>query len=708
MPDSQDRLNELQARWQADPGSRRVFVQLAEEYRRLGRLEEAVGVLETGLERAPGYVSAQVALGRCRLEAGETDAAVEVLEEVLSQDATQLVANKLLVEGYLQQGRREDARRRLDLYRQLTGEDPEIEALEQRLEETKSGTAAVPDPPAIPADEPSEEPQLEDPEQPEDLTDGGTTAEDGTTGEPLVAAREGVVEDEAPSTSPSSEESEPLFPGLSESPATAQSRPEPDPDDTLFDLSGGGDANRHAQQLSEEGLFDFQPSAPEVIESAPAESGEAEEPSPAPPEAQTAEAPAETPESATSPPASFGASEPQADEPFADLVPPAPVAEEPAAPEAAETAKPGGEDDLFQLSSAPVEASPAGDTIFDLSPPPAPAAAATEEPAPFPDLQPDSEVVAEESVVPALGAEGPEASPAEAETDAVEAEIPSVEELAASASPQPTSEETLPEEPVLERQPAADDLPEEPPGEVPGEVPAELPDLAAEAEAAARELQEEAAAALRAETTAEDEEAGGQQEEPVSATLGQLYLQQGHTEEAEKIFRRVLEREPAHPIALAGLETLAKSRAAEVAEPLEAAVDQEPIAEEPIAEEPIPEEGLAAESLPEEPEGEESAAVEPPEASTAETPLVEEPEPLAAEPEEAPVEAAPAEEMPAEEPAAADEGEDTAPATMAAADSEGLRAEDLLQGTDAEAVAGLTARKVVLLKNYLQRLRAGA
>lgn len=136
MPDSgpvASRLDVLRQRWEEDPSSR-LFLQLAEEYRRLGHLEEAARILEAGLEAQPRYLSAQVALGRCRLEMGEPELASAVLERAVEQDVTQMVANKLLVEAYLRMGLPQRARERLDIYRQLNDSDPEIDGLEQRLE----------------------------------------------------------------------------------------------------------------------------------------------------------------------------------------------------------------------------------------------------------------------------------------------------------------------------------------------------------------------------------------------------------------------------------------------------------------------------------------------------------------------------------------------------------------------------------------------
>lgn len=128
-----DHLAELRRRWEADPGSR-LYLQLAEEYRRAGRHGEALEVLRKGLEKYPHQVSALVSLGRVQLESGRPGEAAEALERAVSMDATNLVAMKLAVEAYLQQGDLEQARQRLELYKLLNEGDPEVEELAARLE----------------------------------------------------------------------------------------------------------------------------------------------------------------------------------------------------------------------------------------------------------------------------------------------------------------------------------------------------------------------------------------------------------------------------------------------------------------------------------------------------------------------------------------------------------------------------------------------
>lgn len=137
MPESgsgPERLAELRRRLEEDPQSP-VFLQLAEEYRRLGQTEQSLKVLEEGLRRNPNYLSAQVAHARCLLDLGRTSLAVPALEQVLGKDPTQLVARKLLVEAFIRQGQAMRARRELDLYITLNAGDPEVAGLRSRIED---------------------------------------------------------------------------------------------------------------------------------------------------------------------------------------------------------------------------------------------------------------------------------------------------------------------------------------------------------------------------------------------------------------------------------------------------------------------------------------------------------------------------------------------------------------------------------------------
>jgi tetratricopeptide (TPR) repeat protein len=105
MADS-PRLAELKRRVQQDPASI-AFAALAEEYRRAGRFEEAIGTCTAGLQRHPSYLSAHVTLGRALIEVERYDEALEELQLVLRIAPENLAAIRGLAE--INQRRGEDA-----------------------------------------------------------------------------------------------------------------------------------------------------------------------------------------------------------------------------------------------------------------------------------------------------------------------------------------------------------------------------------------------------------------------------------------------------------------------------------------------------------------------------------------------------------------------------------------------------------------------
>jgi tetratricopeptide (TPR) repeat protein len=87
----------LERRVRQDPASI-AFGALAEEYRRAGRLEEAVAACRAGLERHPSYLSARVTLGRALQELGQPAEAREEFQYVLSLAPDNLAAIRGLAE----------------------------------------------------------------------------------------------------------------------------------------------------------------------------------------------------------------------------------------------------------------------------------------------------------------------------------------------------------------------------------------------------------------------------------------------------------------------------------------------------------------------------------------------------------------------------------------------------------------------------------
>ena len=103
MEANSPRILELRRRVQADPASI-AFAQLAEECRRAGDADEAVGICRAGLAHHPGYLSARVTLGRALMEVGRLDEAAVELTTVVQSAPTNLSAIRGLAEIHQQRG----------------------------------------------------------------------------------------------------------------------------------------------------------------------------------------------------------------------------------------------------------------------------------------------------------------------------------------------------------------------------------------------------------------------------------------------------------------------------------------------------------------------------------------------------------------------------------------------------------------------------
>src|SRR5690348_13618876 len=126
------RIEELRRRVQSDPASI-AFAALAEEYRRMGRHEEAIETCRTGLQRHPSYLSARVTLGRALIELGNYDAAREELSYVLRAAPENLAAIRGLAEIHHRRGQLPEALEQYKSALQIARHDPELGDTVSRL-----------------------------------------------------------------------------------------------------------------------------------------------------------------------------------------------------------------------------------------------------------------------------------------------------------------------------------------------------------------------------------------------------------------------------------------------------------------------------------------------------------------------------------------------------------------------------------------------
>ncbi len=101
-------IDRLKEKLDKDPHSK-LFVPLAEEYKKEGMLDEAIEVLTKGLEGQPTYLSARVSLGKIYIERGMLDEAETEFKKVITVIPDNLYAHKKLAEIYKDLGKTDDA-----------------------------------------------------------------------------------------------------------------------------------------------------------------------------------------------------------------------------------------------------------------------------------------------------------------------------------------------------------------------------------------------------------------------------------------------------------------------------------------------------------------------------------------------------------------------------------------------------------------------
>jgi len=140
-------IDKLTERIAKDPKSK-LFVPLAEEYKKIGDIEMAIQVLTDGLKSNPGYVTARSFLGRLLLDRGDLAGAQKELEEVIKAIPDNLLAQRKLGDIYVLQGRGSDAQQRYKAAFALNPSDKELPSLLADLEAGKDVSARIPRPKA--------------------------------------------------------------------------------------------------------------------------------------------------------------------------------------------------------------------------------------------------------------------------------------------------------------------------------------------------------------------------------------------------------------------------------------------------------------------------------------------------------------------------------------------------------------------------------
>jgi hypothetical protein len=134
-----EEIARLEALYATHPGGR-VFVHLAEAYRKSGEHDRARAVVEEGLARHADAASGYVVLGRILTDVGDPAGAQAAFGRVLELDAGNLVALRGLGELAWSSGRLEEAR---EHYRELLSRNPSSDEARAALTELEQTAATV-------------------------------------------------------------------------------------------------------------------------------------------------------------------------------------------------------------------------------------------------------------------------------------------------------------------------------------------------------------------------------------------------------------------------------------------------------------------------------------------------------------------------------------------------------------------------------------
>ncbi|MFA6054815.1 MAG: tetratricopeptide repeat protein, partial [Thermodesulfovibrionales bacterium] len=193
-------IERLKEKISRDPNSK-LFVPLAEEYKKAGMLDEAIEVLTGGLENQPGYLSARVSLGKIFIDRGMPLEARTEFEKVIAAIPDNLYAHKKLAEIYKELGDKDKATKELRTVLKLNPLDDWAAA---SLSEIEQQPATPPE--ELPAPEPQEVIPVD-----EKMPDASFSEEDmGPSQPPFVPAEElQVKEKEVPEFALDAEELKP-------------------------------------------------------------------------------------------------------------------------------------------------------------------------------------------------------------------------------------------------------------------------------------------------------------------------------------------------------------------------------------------------------------------------------------------------------------------------------------------------------------------
>lgn len=130
-------VEKYQLMLEKDPNSQ-VFAPLAEAYREMGMLSEALKVVTAGVQRHPQFVGGLVTYARILRDTGELDQALGALKKATSMSAENLLAHQLLAEIHLAKKNPKEA---LKSFKMVLFLNPQSKTAQKAVQKLESLTA---------------------------------------------------------------------------------------------------------------------------------------------------------------------------------------------------------------------------------------------------------------------------------------------------------------------------------------------------------------------------------------------------------------------------------------------------------------------------------------------------------------------------------------------------------------------------------------
>ena len=121
-------IRRYEERLARDPASL-AFAPLADAYRKVGRMREAINLCREGLGRFPHYTTARLILAKAHLDDGNPEAALAELGVIIQSSPKDAQAYRLTAEIHRRAGRLEEARQHLERVVKLDAGDRESRLL---------------------------------------------------------------------------------------------------------------------------------------------------------------------------------------------------------------------------------------------------------------------------------------------------------------------------------------------------------------------------------------------------------------------------------------------------------------------------------------------------------------------------------------------------------------------------------------------------